>query len=533
MPQPPDIGDKGGGYADDATLYIQPTPAHKTDPDPLATSRSASLVGLRRMMFENISVANTKTDDEKLPLHKRTDLDLVGGDKSDFSDKPKLSDKSVALGVNNKCSDRLSDFRSDAKSDGMVDQSKSVVKSDAILDESVLGKSDLSSDDDHRPTIVVTQSSLDNSNNEQGNVDSTKEFSSLDNTIEVLSSLHVGDKNIVEAENKILIESQINLEVDSDLEPDSSSSDMPIVQAKNHLVNKADDEIEYRALTDSKESLESKVVEAKNSEFDYSDFKDSKSLHSDTEGLLSRAESESLKDPEEEAVKIKDSATQSLLTHAESGSLKDTEENVVKTEDSEKKVLLSQPESESVKDPEEEVMKNEDEFSSLTHNIEQLVIEAKNDIVNIDLNVPESHERDDENVSSPKIPTPTKRLVKHKPPVPQNRKAQEVSLLKGESTKPADEYPDDLNPFGDDEEEEDREERPEEKRKPSAASLNPFGSSDEEEEEVKTPEQKPVPKPATRKVIPAPKVNLNPFWSGDEEEEEDNDDSLPPVPTPR
>ncbi|XP_059483050.1 MICAL-like protein 1 [Neocloeon triangulifer] len=78
-------------------------------------------------------------------------------------------------------------------------------------------------------------------------------------------------------------------------------------------------------------------------------------------------------------------------------------------------------------------------------------------------------------------------------------------------------YPDDLNPFGDEEEEvEEKKESPK-----KVISLNPFGS-DSDEEEVKE-EVKPSP----RRLIPV-EPSLNPFWEdGDEEEEEK------PVPRPR
>lgn len=122
------------------------------------------------------------------------------------------------------------------------------------------------------------------------------------------------------------------------------------------------------------------------------------------------------------------------------------------------------------------------------------------------------------------------------------------------------EYPDDLNPFGDDEEQaseqipnkldnsiissnpfEDEEDedicslpspkpairkklRPTQgdKNIPPRHTLNPF--EDDEDDE---PKEKP-PEPAKRHIIPAPKISLNPFWSDDDEKEDDK-----PVPKPR
>lgn len=119
-----------------------------------------------------------------------------------------------------------------------------------------------------------------------------------------------------------------------------------------------------------------------------------------------------------------------------------------------------------------------------------------------------------------------------------------VIEIPDESTRKKDEYPDDLNPFGDDLEE-----------KPS---LNPF---EDEEDDLLPPNPQPAarkkikpstedkemstlyiqrvsvnpfeeenekPQPAQRKLVPAPRISLNPFWSDDEENEE-----AKPVPKPR
>ncbi|KAK3911043.1 MICAL-like protein 2 [Frankliniella fusca] len=129
-----------------------------------------------------------------------------------------------------------------------------------------------------------------------------------------------------------------------------------------------------------------------------------------------------------------------------------------------------------------------------------------------------------------------------------------------ETRKGSMDYPQELNPFGDEENQE------EESVSATSSfnvnkkeSTNPFGSSEEEEEEpvvlrkksgthkpprppppnvrkplydspssVKAPSVSPTP--AQRKVIPAP-ANLNPFWS-DGEEPEDDSASIP-VPLPR
>ena len=119
------------------------------------------------------------------------------------------------------------------------------------------------------------------------------------------------------------------------------------------------------------------------------------------------------------------------------------------------------------------------------------------------------------------------------------------------ATPPQPEYPDDLNPFGD----EDDVEPDEESKKIANVSLNPFDDEDDEPEPSPKPtarrkikptaddkelstvyierisvnpfdEDDEPPQPAKRKIV-APKISLNPFWSDDEE----NDSK--PVPKPR
>lgn len=109
-------------------------------------------------------------------------------------------------------------------------------------------------------------------------------------------------------------------------------------------------------------------------------------------------------------------------------------------------------------------------------------------------------------------------------------------------------YPNELNPFGDDD---DTEQTCEESGvyKPSerkvAQDMNPFGSTDDEAEmqirvEPSTP-LVPVITDRVKKVLEAPKVNLNPFWSdGEEPSSGDENADSPcskserlPVPRPR
>lgn len=148
-------------------------------------------------------------------------------------------------------------------------------------------------------------------------------------------------------------------------------------------------------------------------------------------------------------------------------------------------------------------------------------------------------------------------------------------------------YPEDLNPFGDDGNEDDKNPFAEEPPKEEKASLNPF-EDDEDEEDLKSPKPTPAVRkklivpvleqsihegdtpeymkevrverisinpfeddedeedmgvevlhPTTgppKKVISAPRVSLNPFWSDadeDEPEYDDDENKVKPIPKPR
>ncbi|XP_070506127.1 protein-methionine sulfoxide oxidase mical3b isoform X2 [Chironomus tepperi] len=101
-------------------------------------------------------------------------------------------------------------------------------------------------------------------------------------------------------------------------------------------------------------------------------------------------------------------------------------------------------------------------------------------------------------------------------------------------------YPVDLNPFGDDEEEvEEKVNKPDPKR----PSLNPFGSCSEDEEEEKQSKsfgtlQKPPRPPPPRTSMTLKSVSTNPFGSDDEDDDEsvthkNSIGNKTPVPTPR
>lgn len=127
---------------------------------------------------------------------------------------------------------------------------------------------------------------------------------------------------------------------------------------------------------------------------------------------------------------------------------------------------------------------------------------------------------------------------------------------------PFEEYPDDLNPFGDEDDGEQTEEKPPPPptKTDYDSSLNPFGSDDDDHQEQPAPSPKPrakkkikpppedkeipdspfkedeeeevVEKPPSpspkKKVIPAPRITLTPFWFEKQQSASDK-----PVPLPR
>lgn len=99
----------------------------------------------------------------------------------------------------------------------------------------------------------------------------------------------------------------------------------------------------------------------------------------------------------------------------------------------------------------------------------------------------------------------------------------ELSIISTVTTTNESDYPDELNPFGSEEDEEEKEV----KQPPKVKSV----------ESSKSPPPRPPPPDLSKKtLVPAPKVNLNPFWSDDEgpsSEEEITDTPKPPIPKPR
>lgn len=128
--------------------------------------------------------------------------------------------------------------------------------------------------------------------------------------------------------------------------------------------------------------------------------------------------------------------------------------------------------------------------------------------------VPLVEEVENKNDVVPALPEPIKQDdVNSVPVVPKPRKKKKV--------KKQESYPEDLNPFGDDDLPGDQSASTVEDPKPQNTSLNPFGDEEDEEEPVEI----------KKKVIKPERITLNPFWTDGEEEEEEN--LKKPVPSPR
>lgn len=511
---PQDIGDKGGGPPT-SPLYIQhehtPRTAEQSasddKTDPLVISRTVSLVGLRRMMFENIS----NTDDEKLPsLRKLSDQTEHIKPSDPLHEQPndiKLGDKGTAEFGRN-CSHRLSDSRlssvkssfgsnrnnkpvcliqncSDKKSDEIV------IKCEAV--ESDLGSTSLSHQRSPLGNIIISGDNIKQNNNIEGQ--NGCEFSSLNTTANPV---------IVETE-KISIDCYVKLDEDHDLEQSCSSNDISLVQANNNLITNSDSKS-----FGSKESIDVYMEETKNTLFEEKE-------HSWLSPENVKIETETKAIPEVEAVNpfiAKETIREEIKTvqsdTTEAVSTFYLQENVdiePLTDDE-----VSGKQDINIEEP-------EDEFTSLTSNIEKLVIDASNDHVSLEFDV-KTRQTENKTSISHKVPTPLEETVMHKPLTPQRRKlykAPEKLIL----PKVVDEYPEDLNPFG-----EDNEKEPVSKDKPSN-STNPFGSSDDDDSEPVKQEVVDKPKPAQRKVVPVPKISLNPF----SDDEDDGQES--PTPTSR
>lgn len=527
---PQDIGDKGGG-SHPSSLYIE----HEANPrlaeisaaedktDSLVTSRTASLVGLRRMMFENIAHTDKENSSvsRKLsdPMEYNKPCDVNNGQPN----KMYVSDKRpVEFGRNS--SHRLSNHsigNSDSSDNRqnpcrenesvLVEKDSSISKSDK--DNIKVGYSDAHSDLDSFPltkSVVSVPEILVSSQHS----DKEDKFIRMEivNDKDEFSIVNMATDSVL-AENTSS-DFQSKLDCDSDLELNSCSSDASLIQAKNDVLLTPGDDIEFIKLTESKESIAvSDVVEAKN-DVVIEDTEQSKE-HCPQYGkdqVVNESEIETAEEPIEENIPL----IENLLNKSKIELIEDLKEtNDAASRTDQEKTVENQ---------------DEDEFTSLTNNIEKLVIDAKNDEVILVCNENDESIKSTVNESNTiahetMTPIPTARTVKHKPPTPQRRKVHKVSERRNEE-KPVEEYPEELNPFGsDDDEVEVRKEKP-------SSSTNPFGSSDEDEEDSKSQknEIEEIPKPAQRRLIPAPKVSLNPFWSDDEQEEEEYST---PIPKPR
>lgn len=121
-----------------------------------------------------------------------------------------------------------------------------------------------------------------------------------------------------------------------------------------------------------------------------------------------------------------------------------------------------------------------------------------------------------------------------------------VLTAKGIDLSDNEDYPEDLNPFKNDEENnsEDGPRTVINSTRNNKVSTNPFDSEDEDVEELESPKPATRSKPenrgvsVTKRVLAAPQINLNPFWSDEEEEhasDEERQARTPPgnVPVPK
>ena len=159
------------------------------------------------------------------------------------------------------------------------------------------------------------------------------------------------------------------------------------------------------------------------------------------------------------------------------------------------------------------------------------VVEPEIDEISVETKE-ESIPEQDAVVPEPEPVTQPHETIESLPAVIENDQPQEK--LKEEEEEV---YPEDLDPFGDDDKDEEKEKisKPE---PPKKQSLNPFGSDDEEEETqgaVKSFGTLPKPpRPPPPKTIVKP-ISTNPFGSDDEGEENETElhPIRTPVPTPR
>lgn len=446
----------------------------------LVSSRTASLVGLRRMMFENIS----HTDDEKLPKLKKNISDK--SDNLDFKSSSVniVSDNEVKCDKSSTVMDKVNKYKFSKNMSGSERQlsghnvtSKMEFNKRRFSDTNC---NDKPSDEDsfQKKCEVILPIANENSNQ-------TDKLLSAVESEPVLASDQVDSSNMVVGGAEQFVNNE-NLILCVN-ESASGSESNSLVETKNHLVKTSsteekDSNVQYPSLVETKNHFVLAITERKVTE--------DKELEPKLNFDLNAKD----KPPDNEYSEIK-----------------------INT---------------SVLDFEEKDIHEESSF-----------IEAKNDLVNLKQETLLTYEKQESECnqavkstdktnqiksdidSESFVPKPAPRR-EHRHKLEQGTQKSftlpvpSVVLTKGEIKKSNTlEYPDELNPFGNDDEEEDNE---------YLKSTNPFDSSGEEDE-VKEDSPKHV-----LKKIEVPKHQLNPFWSeGEESSEEEASHQGPPVPLPR
>lgn len=511
-----EISDKDGGTVSDLCSDIKPVYIENEDnsrigknaelktaiekTESLVSSRTASLVGLRRMMFENIS----HTDDEKLPKLKK----LIS-DKSDNlafksassvldGNEVKCDKSSTVMDKVNKYnfSENVSDSKDQLSGHDVsskVDINKRRFSDISFIDEGDVKDSFIKECVDARPITdeISNKFSLENS----------KQIEKSPSTVEseaILVPDQVDSSGVgIEGTTQLLSVEKSDVDV-SELKSESGSESNSLVETKNHLVktssfDQKDNDTQYSSLVEAKNSFELAVTERK-----FGSKEDIECKPEVSSGLNIKGKSS-----DNEHFEIKNSTPSLDFEEKDSHD----ESPVIEAKNDLVQVNLKQDTSLTYVKQEVE---GDEIISESTNRENQIKIDADSKLF---------------------VPKPAPRR-EHRHKLEQGRQksytlpAPVVVVSKGENKKSNTlEYPDELNPFGNDDEENDVSITVSEHKK----STNPFDSSSDEEE-VKEDSPKRV-----LKKIEVPKHQLNPFWSEGEEssDEEIHHQAPPPVPLPR
>lgn len=510
-----EISDKDGGTVSDLCSDMKPVYIENEDnsrignnaelktaiekTESLVSSRTASLVGLRRMMFENIS----HTDDEKLPKLKK----LVS-DKSDNlafkSAGSVIDDNEVKCDKYSTVMDKVSKYNFSENVSEPEDQlsgrnvsSKMDINKRRFSDISFNDKENVK--DSFLKECVDAPPIADEISN-TFSVENSKQIEKSPSTVEseaILVPDEVDSADVgLEGTAQLLNLEKSYLDI-SELKSESGSESNSLVETKNHLVktssfDKKDSDTHHSSLVEAKNNFVLAVTERK------------LASKEDTECKPELSSDLNIKDKSADYEHFEIKSSTPSLDFEE----KDTNEESPVIEAKNDLVQVNFKQDTSLTYGKQEVEGNETSKS----------IDRENQI-KIDID------------SKPLVPKPVPRR-EHRHKLEQGRQksftlpAPIVVVNKGENKKSNTlEYPDELNPFGNDDEEANVNVTMSEHRK----STNPFDSSSDEEE-VKEDSPKRV-----LKKIEVPKHQLNPFWSEGEEscDEETPHQAAPPVPLPR